>query len=274
MTEVTNGDRALMCDGGSWGGSVENNPALRMGVSVALPVGQPAPLLAADEVQVWLADLRQPVERLQALAATLTVDEQERAARFRFAQCRDRFIAGRGLLRELLGAYLNRPAAALRFSFEPCGKPALVGVDAETGLHFNLSHSGNQALYAVARRELGVDLECEDRSVIHAALAERVCTPREWAAFQALPAECTQEAFFMCWTRKEAMVKALGGGLASGLRTLDVCLPEQELPDQRAYLRDAQGREWSVLNLPLALGWSGALAAAGIDWRWRGWRWA
>ena len=230
--------------------------------------------LAADEIHLWLVDLDQPPKPLAKLAATLAAVEQERAARFRFPEPRDRFIAGRGLLRELLGAYLNRPAAALRFEQGAHGKPALAGVDAGTGLHFNLSHSGGRALYAVARREVGVDLECLDRNLNPAAILERVCTPREWAVFQALPTERIRPAFFACWTRKEAIAKALGGGLASGLRNLDVCGREDALPDGRVSVRDEQGREWSVLNLELESGWCGALAARGADWRWRGWRWA
>ena len=230
--------------------------------------------LAADEIHLWLADLDQPPKPLAELAATLAMDEPERAARFRFPEHRDRFIAGRGLLRELLGAYLNQPAAALCFKQGVHGKPALAGVDAGAGLHFNLSHSGGRALYAVARCEVGVDLERLDRTVSHAAILERVCTPREWAAFQALPVERMQPAFFACWTRKEAIAKALGGGLASGLRTLDVCVRDDAQPDGRVFVRDGQGCEWSVLNLELESGWVGALAAKGVNWRWRGWRWA
>ena len=275
--------------------------------------------LADDEIHLWLVDLDQPPKSLAELAVTLTVDEQERAARFRFPEHRNRFIVGRGLLRELLGAYLNQPAAALRFEQGAHGKPALVGAGAEVGiridplpptpshrgeggividgsaktpsplagegwgggdgrlradLHFNLSHCGGRALYVVAHREVGVDLERLDRTVSYASLAERVCTAREWAAFQALPAGQLQPAFFACWTRKEAIAKALGGGLASGLRNLDVCCREDASPDGRASVRDGQGREWSVLNLEPASGWIGALAALGSDWRWRGWRWA
>ncbi|NMQ19449.1 4'-phosphopantetheinyl transferase superfamily protein [Candidatus Competibacter phosphatis] len=79
--------------------------------------------------------------------------------------------------------------------------------------------------------------------------------------------------FFSCWTRKEAIAKALGDGLASGLRSLEVCFPDDRLPDGRVGLREASGREWSVLNLPLDAGWRGALAAEGQDWRWQGWCW-
>ena len=237
----------------------------------SIPRGLP---LAADEIHLWLADLDRPPQPLAELAATLAADERERAARFRFPEHRDHFIVGRGLLRELLGAYLNCPAAALDFEQGARGKPALAGTDAETGLHFNLSHSGDRVLYAVARREVGVDLECLDRNVNHVAILERVCAPSEWVAFQALPAERIQPAFFACWTRKEAIAKALGGGLTSGLRTFEVCCRADARPDGRACLLDGRGREWSVLNLEPESGWSGALAASGADWRGRGWRWA
>jgi 4'-phosphopantetheinyl transferase len=220
--------------------------------------------LAVDEIHLWLADLDQPPRPLSKLAATLTQDEQERAARFRFPEHQARFIAGRGLLRELLGGYLNRPAAALRFCQGAHGKPELAGKEAAAGLHFNLAHSGHRALYAVARREVGVDLEKPDRSADYAAIIARICGLRERAAFQTIPPEQRQNAFFACWTCKEAIAKALGSGFASGLQTLDVCF----LDGDRAKLHDPAGREWAVMNVPLEPGWAGALAAVGADWRW------
>ncbi|HRY19355.1 MAG TPA: 4'-phosphopantetheinyl transferase superfamily protein [Candidatus Competibacteraceae bacterium] len=226
------------------------------------------PVLAANEIHLWLANLQPSPERLARLAATLTVDERERAARFRFPGHRDRFIAGRGLLRELLGAYLNRMAAALRFSQGPRGKPVLADEHSE-GLHFNLSHSSGRVLYAIAYHEVGVDLEAMDRRLDYMAVAERICTPREWAFFQTLPAEQARESFFACWTRKEAVAKALGDGLAHGLNKLDAGFQEDEQADKRISLQDAAGQEWSVQNLPLEPGWAGALAAPPIDWHWR-----
>ncbi|MFZ1827504.1 MAG: 4'-phosphopantetheinyl transferase superfamily protein [Candidatus Competibacteraceae bacterium] len=223
--------------------------------------------VADDEVHVWLASLTPPDARLAALAATLNDEERERAARFRFPEHRDRFIAGRGGLRELLGIYLNESAGALQFHQGSRGKPVLAGAAATTGLHFNLSHSGDRVLYAVACREVGVDLEALDRRVDYAAVAERVCTEREWTAFQTLSVEHIQNAFFACWTRKEAVAKAIGDGLASGLNTLEVCFRDDEAQDGRVKVCDAAGREWSVLNLPMESGWAGALAAAGTDWR-------
>lgn len=234
----------------------------------APPVGS----LADDEVQVWWASLRQAVDRVGDLARLLSADEAARAARFRFPEHRDRFIVGRGLLRELLGAYLGRPATALRFEEGWRGKPELAG-PAGGGLRFNLSHSGDSALYAIASREVGADLECHDRATDYAAIIERVCTRRELASFRECSAERRRQAFFDCWTRKEAVAKASGDGLAGGLQNLEVCFRGGLLPDSTVRLQDVENREWSVLTLPLGAGWSGALAAAGADWRWKGWRW-
>lgn len=228
-------------------------------------------MLADDEIHVWLTDLARPPARLAELTDILTEDERERAAQFHDPGQRDGFIVGRGLLREVLGRYLRRPAAALRFGRNAHGKPALADAGSGSDLHFNLSHSGGRALLAVARRKVGVDLERLDRRVSQVALAERICTPREWTAFQAAPPARRSLAFFICWTRKEASAKALGDGLASGLRALDVCFPAESHPADRACWTDGLGGQWSVLNLRLAAGWMGALAAADRDWRWRGW---
>lgn len=225
----------------------------------------PVPALSAGEIHLWLVDLDQPPKPLPELAATLTRDEQERAARFRFPEHQARFIAGRGLLRELLGAYLDRPAVTLRFGQGSHGKPYLAGEAAAAGLHFNLAHSGHRALYAVARREVGVDLEKMDRQVDDPAIIDRICGLREQAAFQIIPQEQRHNAFFACWTRKEAIAKALGSGFSCGLQTLDVCFWKGE----QTQVRDPAGREWGVVNLPLDHGWAGALAAAGADWRYR-----
>lgn len=232
------------------------------------------PALAAAEIHLWratLTDWRSPAY-LKPLAATLEQDERQRATRFHLPAQSDGFIIGRGLLRMLLGRYLHRPAATLRFGANPYGKPLLTSRDAAAILHFNLSHSGEQLLYAIAHRPVGVDLERLDRPLSIEPLAQRICTPVEWAAFQALPTAQRPLAFLRCWSRKEASVKAMGSGLASGLCTLPVCDPAWSDAGERACWTDTAGVAWSVLNLELTTGWSGALAAQGTDWRWRGFR--
>lgn len=219
--------------------------------------------LAEDEIQVWQMNLNLAPERLAVLAQTLSTAEQERAAQWRFPIHRDHYIAARSGLRQLLSAYLGELPAALRFIYGAHGKPELLNQE----IYFNVSHSSHWALYAVARRAVGVDLEMHDRLVERQAILKRVCTLREQQAFHNLATEYQQQAFFECWTRKEALVKALGNGLSIGLNNLEICLPQLESALERSSIHAENGRVWSVINLPLKYGCIGALAALGSNWR-------
>lgn len=223
--------------------------------------------LANDKIHVWYTTLRISHARLAQCAATLHAPERERAARFRFKEHQHLFIAARGILRELLSSYLDQAPSALHFNYAQHGKPLLA--DNTLGIHFNLAHSADHALYAVARRPVGVDLEIMERDLDKMALAQRICSAREWAAFQALPREAQQAAFFTCWTRKEALLKATGQGLGGGLKALELCFHNAATADERIALTDTAGQVWSILNLPLPSAWVGALAASGADWQWQ-----
>lgn len=236
------------------------------------PNGVPKALPAENEIQVWSTDLVRSPEQIAELAALLADDERQRAAAFRFPVHKYHFIMGRGLLRVLLALYLERPPEKLRLKVGLHGKPCLAGAESAVGLHFNVSHSGDSALYAIARREVGVDLEAHDREIEFTALMERISTPREIAQFQTCPTHRRKAQFFACWTRKEAIAKASGRGLAGGTRTWEICLAEGVGPENRISLHDTQGQPWSVLTLPLISDWSGALAARGWEWQWQGWR--
>jgi 4'-phosphopantetheinyl transferase len=174
--------------------------------------------LTAGEVHLWRASLHLLPSVLARLAGTLSEEELSRARRFRFAVHRDRFIAGRGAQREILARYLGTAPEALRFREAEHGKPMLDGIPAEAGIRFNASNSELLALYAVTRhREVGVDLEHLRPVPDWEAIAERFFSPLENRAVRALPPELREEAFFRCWTRKEAYIKALGTGLFTPL---------------------------------------------------------
>ena len=178
--------------------------------------------LSNDAVHVWRAGVQLPTTRLDALAAVLSDDERQRAQRFKFAQHRDHFIAARGILRSVLGRYLKTPPETLHFVYGEYGKPALQGAE---HLHFNLSHSRDQALYAIAHnRRLGIDIEYARRAVNDAALAERFFAKMEVAALKEVPQARRPEAFFNCWTRKEAYLKARGEGITVSLDSFAVSL--------------------------------------------------
>ena len=154
--------------------------------------------------------------------ASLSPDERDRAARFRFARDRQRFVARRGQLRRLLGDYLARPAADIAFDHNAFGKPTVRGAG---DLSFSTSHSGTLGLCVVAHgTEVGCDLERRQPHLADRATAKHLFAPGEQRALATLPAEQWIEGFFNCWTRKEAYVKALGLGLSHPLDGFEVSL--------------------------------------------------
>jgi 4'-phosphopantetheinyl transferase len=206
------------------------------------------------------------------MTATLAPDELARAARYRFERDRARFVVARATLRALLAAYTARPAASLGFETPGHGKPLLADPDPGQ-LRFNLSHSGAVALYAVASdREVGVDVERVDPRA--ARDVSRILAPAEATALEALPADQRLDAFFACWTRKEAYLKARGLGLALGLDRFAVSLAPDE-PVRLAWSADdpAEVTRWRLEALAPGPGYAGALAAEGWDWHLRLWQW-
>ena len=172
------------------------------------PLSPARPELARDDIHAWCAVLDELASDLPAFAETLSAGERQRAERFQFDRDRKRFIVRHGLLRMILGRYLNIEPARLSFTCESRGKPALAGTLDGRTLHFNLSHSDGLALFAVARRfALGVDVERIRPIPEIDQIAGKFFSARESAMLKALPAEQKLEAFFNCWTRKEAYLK-------------------------------------------------------------------
>lgn len=231
--------------------------------------------LSSVEVHVWRALLDQPAHVLHGLSATLAEDERDRAARFHFEKDRVRFIVARGALRSILGRYLRVPPGRVQFNYSPYGKPALTAEFAAAQLNFNVSHSHALALFALARgRTLGIDVEYLRADVAVREIAERFFSANEVAAFCALPTAQQPEAFFDCWTRKEAYIKARGEGLSFPLAEFDVSLR----PDEPAALLCVRGDEreaarWSLRALDVAPGYAAALVAEGHDWQLKTWQW-
>ncbi len=233
---------------------------------------RPAPqtlTLNNDEVHVWRAPLDVPESHVRRLGPILAGDERQRAERYVFEKDQRHFVVARGLLRVLLGRYLAQDPQHLRFTYGPHGKPAL---STDTGgdiLRFNVSHSHGLALYAITRgRELGVDVERIRPAVAQETIAEHFFSPREVAALRALPLPLQATAFFACWSRKEAYIKAKGDGLALPLDQFDVSLAPGE---PAALLRTAwdpqEAARWALQDLAPAPDYRAAVAVAGHDWR-------
>jgi 4'-phosphopantetheinyl transferase len=224
--------------------------------------------LASDEVHVWRARLDRSEREREVLLASLSDDEHRRAARFHFAEGRNHYIAGRGMLRQILARYLGIAPGDLRFGYNRHGKPCLQG---EARLRFNLSHSRGLALYCVALdREVGVDVEFMRPDFACTSIAERFFSANEVAVLRELPDAERVAAFFRCWTRKEAYIKARGKGLAIPLDHFDVSLR----PDEPAELLDDRDRptetgRWRMDGLDPGAEFAGALAVEGHNWRLR-----
>ena len=223
--------------------------------------------LARHEVRVWEAALDLPAGLLGDLTATLSPDERERAERFVQERHRRRFAACRGIVRAILAGLTGAKAASLSFRYGAHGKPALPD-QGEEGLRFNVSHSEDRALIAVARgREVGVDLE-RLRPVADAErIAERFFSVPERDALRALPPAARSEGFLTCWTRKEAYVKARGEGLSHPLDAFAVSVAPRS--PARLWSAGADAGElarWSLAALALDDGFVGALVVDGTGW--------
>jgi 4'-phosphopantetheinyl transferase len=233
----------------------------------------PAPLglkLGTDDVHLWRASLDCDAPVLSRLENTLSPDELARADRFVFSTDRNHFVAARGILRELLGVYLARPPAALKFRYTNHGKPALDANATDSDLQFNLSHSGGVAIYAFSLgRRLGVDVEQIRPQLAGEDIARRYFAAREVAELLALPTHMRPEGFFLCWTRKEAYVKAHGAGLSLPLDSFAVSLTPGRITELHAEDSD----QWSLHSFELAPGFIAAMVAEGRNWRSSCWSW-
>lgn len=232
--------------------------------------------LGINEVHVWRAFLDGFTPHIDSFIHTLAADEQARAERFYFQKDRERFITAHGVLRAILGLYLNRAPERLSFSYGSHGKPALACESRGDTIRFNMSHSHGVALYAVAReREVGVDLEFLRCDLQVDQIAERFFSRRETATLRALPTDLRKCAFFLCWTRKEAYIKARSEGLSLPLDHFDVSL----IPGEPAALLSTrpdsdEALRWSLQELTVASGYVAALAAEGCGWSLSCWQWS
>lgn len=223
---------------------------------------QPPPAelaLAAGDVHVWCVALDPPAGVVAALARTLSDDEQGRAARFHFDRDRVAFTVARGALRTLAGRYLGEPPARLRFGYRERGKPYLTAPPGP--LRFNVSHSGQRALVCFALdREVGVDIELRRELSDLLSLARTAFSPAEYAALCRLPPDARPGAFFTCWSRKEAFIKATGEGVVQ-LAAFDVNLAPGEPARLLRFDGDPPGApRWSLHDLPAIPGYAVALA--------------
>ena len=223
------------------------------------------------QVDIWRIPLDLPMSSIKLLAKLLSTDETDRAARFYFPADKNRYMISHGSLRNILAFYLHCEPSRLSFSVNKYGKPSLV----DGQLEFNLSHSGDLALLAITQeRKIGVDVERMRTGISAGILGGHYFSKAEMVELQALPSEQREGAFFLCWTRKEAYIKAQGMGLSLPLDSFDVSLT----PGRPALLRATrpdlgEAARWTLLSLSVGAGYEAAVAVEGHNLDFRLWDW-
>ncbi len=223
-------------------------------------------VISDGEIHVRAMRIEATAEAAAGFAGLLSEDERERAARFRFEHLRYSFTCARGALRVLLGGYLGIAAAAVEFGYGSNGKPFLKSGDS---IRFNASHSGDWAVFAFASGcDVGIDVEKVRPLPDMADIARNYFCRAEWEALMSLPAEEREAAFFRCWTRKEAYIKATGEGLSAPLDAFQVTL-DADAPARFLHIGhdESAAAEWTLEDLRVAPGYAAALACRGTQRR-------
>jgi 4'-phosphopantetheinyl transferase len=229
------------------------------------------PALRSDEVHVWRARLDLVPTGPRSGQPELSSDEIARASQFVLERDRDRFVAGRRILREILGGYLQRAPEKIDFTYNPHGKPQLRFNDSDPPIRFNLAHSDGLAVYAISlNREIGVDIEMVRDRVSTGEIADHFFTQMEISEFRALTKDKQNEGFFLWWSRKEAYLKALGAGLSIPLDSFDVSLT----PGTPMVLRSSDSTRWTVRSFQPRIGYVGALVVEGAPFELKLWDYA
>jgi 4'-phosphopantetheinyl transferase len=233
------------------------------------------PNFSKMDVHIWRADLDLADSSVREFQGMLSLDERRRADRFHFERDKKRYIAGVGILRSILGRYLNVKPSELQFSYGEHGKPRLSNAFGNRIIHFNMSHSKGLALYGFSREhEIGVDVECVRDIPEMDQIVEEFFSSMEIEAFRSMTKTQRKEAFFIGWTRKEAFIKAVGGGLSQTLDRFEVSLVPGE-PVRLVGIEDdsREASRWSIQGLKPAPNYEGAFAVKSHVFERKCWRW-
>lgn len=225
--------------------------------------------LSDSAVDVWLISLAQPDAADRLFADLLSSAERERAARFKFDKHRQPYVVAHAALRSILSQYLNTAPVDLPFVSGVNGKPSLAPELSGSGLQFNLSHSREMTLLGVTRgHEIGVDIEWVNEDYGFDEVAEHFFTAKEVSELRALPVHLQRQAFFKCWTSKEAFLKAKGTGLSGKLDEVEITLFEE----QQVRI-DASVPGWTLSELTPGNGYEAAVVVEGGSLPVRCYRW-
>jgi 4'-phosphopantetheinyl transferase len=220
--------------------------------------------LQAGTIHLWRCPEEIAATKLDDLSRSLNAQEQRRAQQYRFEPDRRRFILCRGVLRDLLGRYLDCPPDQVRFTSGAHGKPALA-TEHQAGslLDFNLSHTRGMCLLGFTHgRAIGVDVESVEPNRDWEPMARRFLHPNEWQRILTLPVARRASSFHSCWTCKEAYLKGRGEGLTRGPGSFEVILPQDSEPPQIVDDSANPDENWWLRELSVGPGFAAACASA------------
>lgn len=214
--------------------------------------------LENNDVHIWQLNVKKQITKLNDLWEILSDDEKQRAEGFKFAEHRERFVITHGILRFLLANYLNKKPEAIKFEYGLHGKPAVNnGRKHGYALTFNMSHSHEVAIFGFTKdNEIGVDIEYIKEKIEYEDLAKRFFSDNENQDLQKISTNRRKQAFFNCWARKEAFIKAIGKGLSFPLDKFDVDINK----DKKTLLLNEQN--WLLCAINIASNYAAALAVA------------
>ena len=238
-----------------------------------LGLSQNAFIYLDKQVHGWYANASKVnTDTVRSLLRLLSDEERHRATRYRFLNDQHGFVFRRGLLRCLLGSYLERDPASVQIRYNDFGKPNIPDENIENSLQFNLSHSNEYVLYAFTRiGRIGVDIECLRPLRGMNAIAKAFFSDSENAGLDQLTVIAKQKAFYRCWTRKEAFVKAIGEGL-SHLDTIGgAVLPGKQSEINTIEWNYRANGKWSLQSFDAIPGYTAAIAVEANQWiqKWR-----
>jgi 4'-phosphopantetheinyl transferase len=226
--------------------------------------------LRNSEVHLWKMLLEVNNKVASRLNELLSADEQEKASRFHFAADRRRFVITRGCLRALLSRYTNMAPETIQFAYGKYGKPSLPQATRESAqIEFNVAHSGNTAAFAFTRiGNIGIDIEQIRTDFDADDIAQRYFSAAEISSLGQTSLAARHAAFFSCWTRKEAFLKAKGVGLSYSLKQFDVTVSPTSPARLLSTRPDAkEAARWSMKSFDLARGYAATVVVAGHNWQ-------
>lgn len=209
--------------------------------------------IQSSDIHVWRIDIQGAAQYLYRLKKLLSLDEIKKAEAYKFQDNIISYIVVRGTLRKILANYLEMDADKIEFSYTGFGKPYLFSSIQSCSLNFNISHSEGFALFIIAKnREVGIDIERIRMIDDYEKIAEQFFAPNEYFELISIPSYQRLNAFYKCWTRKEAFIKANGKGLSYSLKDFEVKLDANGTVELRSIKGNAElARDWSLKSFDL-----------------------